>query len=179
MLFTNGYLMMNRIAPILILNEEKAKFSNLLSNFYENGKADNIIRFLGETSTVKPEIDKNEIRNSEELQENRHDFEIEEYCDKILKLYNGESGYYFLYKDKTTGLVHIDIMPSEITPKEYENEYKNKYVIHSSYNIFSRIPKEAKQNEIVEIVKNEIKNSFLRLDIEDRKIKITSSNTKV
>ena len=44
---------MNSIAPILIPNEEKAKFSNLLSNFYEYGNADKIIKFLGETSVVK------------------------------------------------------------------------------------------------------------------------------
>lgn len=62
MLFANGYLMSKCIAPFLIPNEEKINFSKLLASYYENGKADDILRFLGQTSTVVSDID--DLENS-------------------------------------------------------------------------------------------------------------------
>ena len=52
-LFANGYLMINNISPILILNKEKSIFSNLLAKFYETRYANEILKFLYEISIIE------------------------------------------------------------------------------------------------------------------------------
>ena len=62
MLFCNGYLMNGGKTPFLIPQEEKVRFTTLLHDFYESGKADAMLKFLAETSLVKPEKEQGEQR---------------------------------------------------------------------------------------------------------------------
>lgn len=168
MLFSNGYLMTNNIAPILIPNEEKSNFSNLLVKFYENGQADSILKFLGETSVIEPDTSNTNSNKNDISIKNKYYLQIEEYCNKILNIFKNNQGCFYLCRNNLTNSFYTDFIQDKILPNDYEKLHKNISVIHSTYNIFNYIPKEAKESEIIQIVKNEIDNIILKEEIKER-----------
>lgn len=51
-LFVNGILLKNNLPPFIIPISEKRTFSNLLLQFYEDGKADDLLKFFASTSVI-------------------------------------------------------------------------------------------------------------------------------